>query len=869
MKKLSTFLLFLAVLSSSLTAQFSLTTVSTPVTEDFTTYTSVGIQPTPAPGELNSNSFSFTGFSDGAVAFGGTNLTLPSDYARGPRYSNTPVTGGGMYAYMDTVTGDHKLWIQPTTGDFTPGEMFIRVINNTGAVLNDVQFDMELTIFNDSIHTGPGGGTVPTRSQSLELAFSTDSINYNVIASDTTPGYGDGQYYTIPLSYTLNGLNLANGQAMFIRFATDDHSGAGSRDELGLDNISFTALPPSANATLTFGTALTSVAENAGIVPLTLNQTFAVPCSVDVMVTGGTANNPADFTFAQTLVFDGITPSANLDLTIIDDLLAESTEDATLMMMNATAGCQISILNSSTLEITDNEIGLAFAQATGNTNEGAGTVTFDIVQSIAAPCSVEVALVGGTAINPSDFTFTSPTLVVFDGVTTTQSIPVSLIDDAIVEGAETAVFTLQNATGGCVIGLPDTLTAVINDNDFPIYPIGLITTQDANGMPDSMNVRCRLLGTVYGVNYRAGINGLQFSLKDASGSIWAMAAGGTNFGYTVNEGDSIRVQGIVTQVGGSTQFNLDSLIVLPISGTIQPATVVTSFVEANEADLIKLNNFYLVDAAQWIGGGFGGNFIVQITNGTDTFSVRIDNDIDAFNMPAPTCATFNVTGLLNQYDNVSPYTTGYQLLPRMMSDIECILTPEVSIANASATVNENVGTVNVAVAIANADANATSVDVTITGTATSGTDYTITPTPATITFPAGSTAPITFAVNITDDALFEPSETITFTLSNPTNGATITSGTMTITITDNDPNAIADGIDVKAVNVFPNPGNATLTVKTDEQVSAIEVINAMGQTVLTSQTVNAPISTANLASGIYTVRVMTSKGSWLTKWVKN
>lgn len=864
MKKLSTLITLLAVLSSSLVAQFSLTSVGTPVTEDFSTYTAAGIQPVAGVGELSSNSFAFTGFSDGAVAFGGSNLTIPGDYARGIRYSTSPVVGGGLYAYIDSVSGDRKLWIQPTGADFTPGEVYMRIVNNTGAVLNDVQIAFDITVYNDSI---PTGGNIPTRSQSLTLSYSTDSVNYNVIANDTTIGLGDGTYYTLPFSFTLNALNLANGQSMFLLLATNDYSGFGARDELGLDNLAFTALPPSTNATIFFASNSLSVAENVGTTSLALTQTFAAACSVDVMVSGGSATNPADFTFAQTLVFDGITPSANLNIDIIDDAIFEPTENASLMLMNATAGCQTSIV-AAILEILDNEIGVSFVQAGGNTNEGAGTFTFDIEQSTAAPCSVEVALIGGSAINPADLVYTSPTLVVFDGITPLQSVSFSLVDDAIVEGLETADFELQNATGSCILGGITTFSANINDNDFPVYPIGLVSTTDASGVADSVNVTCRLVGTVYGVNYRAGIGGLQFVLNDGTGSIW-LTAQNQDFGYTVNEGDSIGVQGTILQFNGSTQLVLDTLVVFPLAGTVSPATVISApFTETQEADLLKINNCYMINPAQWTGNGT--SFIIQVSNGVDTFLVRIDNDIDAFTMPAPTCATFNVTGLLNQYDNSNPFTTGYQLLPRSMNDIECIITPEVSIASASATVNENVGTVNVTISIANADANPTSVDATIGGTATYGSDYAIVPTPTstTITFPAGSSAPITFAVNIIDDALFESTETITLTLSNPTNGATIGTANMTITITDNDPNAIADGMDVKAVNVFPNPGNATFMVKTDEKVSAIEVINFMGQTVLTSQTVNAPISAANLANGVYTVRVITAKGSWLTKWVK-
>ena len=75
----------------------------------------------------------------------------------------------------------------------------------------------------------------------------------------------------------------------------------------------------------------------------------------------------------------------------------------------------------------------------------------------------------------------------------------------------------------------------------------------------------------------------------------------------------------------------------------------------------------LVDPAMWSPGGSG--FTVQVTDGANTFDVRIDNDVDLFNLPAPT-GTFSVTGIGGQFDSSSPYDGGYQLLPRYMEDID-------------------------------------------------------------------------------------------------------------------------------------------------------------------------------------------------------
>ncbi|MCP3928734.1 MAG: T9SS type A sorting domain-containing protein, partial [Bacteroidetes bacterium] len=59
----------------------------------------------------------------------------------------------------------------------------------------------------------------------------------------------------------------------------------------------------------------------------------------------------------------------------------------------------------------------------------------------------------------------------------------------------------------------------------------------------------------------------------------------------------------------------------------------------------------------------------DVTNGTDTFAVRVDSDVDISGMAAP-LGTFNITGLGGQFDSSSPYSEGYQLLPRYVADID-------------------------------------------------------------------------------------------------------------------------------------------------------------------------------------------------------
>jgi hypothetical protein len=79
------------------------------------------------------------------------------------------------------------------------------------------------------------------------------------------------------------------------------------------------------------------------------------------------------------------------------------------------------------------------------------------------------------------------------------------------------------------------------------------------------------------------------------------------------------------------------------------------------------------------------------------------------------------------------------------------------------------------------------------GTATADVDYVS--TSGTLTWPAGNMTERSFAVQLLDERVTEPSETITLTLSNLSGGATLDGlATVDFTITDNDAAApAADG----------------------------------------------------------------------------
>lgn len=203
--------------------------------------------------------------------------------------------------------------------------------------------------------------------------------------------------------------------------------------------------------------------------------------------------------------------------------------------------------------------------------------------------------------------------------------------------------------------------------EYPFRTITEVTTVDAEGVADSLYIKCRLEGIVYGVNLRP--QGLQFTLIDEDNNGIGVFKNNTNLGYTMTEGDRISIKGIISQFNGLTQIVPDSIQLLSTSNDLVEPKVVTAFQEDDESSLVKVENLTYVDQSQWLGNG--GSFNVTMTNGTKEFVIRIDNDVELSSMPAPT-PPLTITGILGQFDNMKPYDSGYQLFPRYNEDIETV-----------------------------------------------------------------------------------------------------------------------------------------------------------------------------------------------------
>ena len=187
-----------------------------------------GFQSTPTVGQLDSDAWAITGFSDGDLVFGGTQTTANTDYTRG-RTNIIGVSWGGIYSFQDGSNWQ-KIGVQPTGDDFTSGDITLRIQNNTGGDIQKLSISYEVFINNDQ-----------DRSNSFNFSHSGDNVNYTVInefdLTSPAPKDDDNDWISHSRSAIISGLSISDGAYYYLRWTGNDVGGSGSRDEFALDNI--------------------------------------------------------------------------------------------------------------------------------------------------------------------------------------------------------------------------------------------------------------------------------------------------------------------------------------------------------------------------------------------------------------------------------------------------------------------------------------------------------------------------------------------------------------------------------------------------------------------------------------------------------
>lgn len=388
----------------------------------------------------------------------------------------------------------------------------------------------------------------------------------------------------------------------------------------------------------------------------TLNPTGSnLGSTYSVSVSSGTIT-PTSFAYGSATSFqlqNGSAGAGNVTVTITDNATGTCTIDQIITDPGA-CSTTTPVVNGTPATLTgfDHLVG---TPSTSQTISVSGNgLTADI--TVTAPANFEVSL-DNTAFSAS--------------VNLTQTAGSVAATDVYVRGNGSAYGAI---TGNVVVSSAGATSVNIAVdgfvNDYITYTINQVDNTDANGLADSLDVLVRLNGVIHCQDFD-GNAGYSFTMIDGSGEGINVFSTTDKDGYTnPASGDSIWVKGKIAMYNGLLEVMVDSIGLISSGAVLETPAVVTTLDETTESQYITLENLTFVTPMATFPTT---NTNIDVTDGTNTFVLRIMSSTDLNGAPAPQ-GPFNVTGLGGQFDNSNPYTSGYQLFPCGTSSFEPVCT---------------------------------------------------------------------------------------------------------------------------------------------------------------------------------------------------
>lgn len=371
---LSSFAMLVIAVSTSLVSsgQMSITTIGTPVTEDFTSLGSSATATLPNGFKVNTTTDWNTGTTATTQAAGTTGTGVL-----------TGTSTGGAYNFANGVTAsstDRSLGFL-NTGSFTsPRSIILKITNNTGVTIGslNISFDYEKyrsgsrqfdwTFFHGAT------STPATSATAGDQTFPADANN-TVISNPPL---------TTSKSINLTGLSIANGTDYYLRWTFTGLGGSTNGQAVGIDNFNVTAAaavssdanlsnlslssgvlaPPFASATTSYTASVINSVSSITVTPTTADANATVTVN-GIPVASGSASAPIalnvgsntittvvtaqDLVTTKTYIVDVTRGAAGVPTLVLSSALSDFGN----VCINTTAGPSSFTIDGSSLDGTN------------------------------------------------------------------------------------------------------------------------------------------------------------------------------------------------------------------------------------------------------------------------------------------------------------------------------------------------------------------------------------------------------------------------------------------------------------------------------------------------------------------------------------
>jgi len=318
-------------------------------------------------------------------------------------------------------------------------------------------FKQDMSVTYQVSGTALPGMDYTTLSGTATLVAGQNSVLIPVPVLNDALIEGDESVIIKPQPVTSGGINFAGGDTCVVMILDDDD------DNL---KVSVSAYDPSATEpTDTAAFRLSLPNGNAASVPVTV--TYQV---------GGTAANGTDYTsLTGTVTIEADSTGAFIPLEVLDDNLIEGDETVTIKLLTVTSTLPFTIdhtKDSAAITIDDDDVanmdiiaGTSVKTGAEPATNGQFTVSIASGKITSVPITVTYTT-AGTATSGTDYT-ALPGTVTIAANSSSATVDVPVKDDNLVEGDETVIMTLTNATAGLpfIIGAHSKDTVIIDDDD--------------------------------------------------------------------------------------------------------------------------------------------------------------------------------------------------------------------------------------------------------------------------------------------------------------------------------------------------------------------------------------------------------------------
>lgn len=588
---------------------------------------------------------------------------------------------------------------------------------------------------------------------------------------------------------------------------------------------------------------------------LTVTQSMTTLSNTVIQYTvGGTANSGSDFTpLSGTVTILAGQTTATINVPVTNDAVVEATETVVVTLNTITQGDPSVAIDQgakqAALDILDNDTAQVRIAATTNGNEtGPVAGRFTVTQTAVSSTNTVVAFtLGGSATAGSDYTSIPTTVTILAG-STTATIDVPVINDALVEGPETVVATLTGITSGdpqITLQAGSTqATLTIADNDTALVRVAKTADGSETGPTSAVFTITQTAASPANTIVNFLLSGTAVITSDYTLSVGAatIPAGMTTATITVlvlddaivepNETVIIAIHAVTSdipqvsidpnqQTATATIADNDSALVRIAksadgseSGPSNGRFTVTQTAASSTSTIVT----YTVGGTATPGSDYtalSGTVTILAGQTSATINVPVVDDDESESTETVIVTLANVTG-----DPQIQVDTGQNQATVQITDDE---TPVVRIATTSDADEDGPVDGRWTVSQTLVTLTDTVISYTVTGSATSGADFT--PLSGTVTIGAGETS-ARIDATILDDNLIEGIETIIVTLAEITSGdenleIDALHGEATVEIADDETGLV--GITATENGSETGPANGLFTVVQDG-VAALDTI---------------------------------------------